>query len=119
MADKLIEMIEDATDSDLTDGGRYFLETSHNLTECGHGDVGEFTDPSDGRLVEYLWNNRKAIAALTAERDALREALEELLRMNEHLALWAAKQRNGYHFEAVQIASDNARAALKGDPANG
>lgn len=56
--------IAKATDSDLTDGGRYFAETCQDLTRCRHGETGEYIDGHDGDLVELLWNNRKAILQL-------------------------------------------------------
>ena len=62
-ATKLRELIAKATDSDLSDGGRYFAETCNDLTNCRHGETGEYQDGHDGDLVEYLWNNRSLIAA--------------------------------------------------------
>jgi len=62
-ATKLRELIAKATDSDLSDGGRYFAETCNDLTNCRHGDTGEYQDGHDGELVEYLWNNRSLVAA--------------------------------------------------------
>ncbi len=70
--DALIELLGKATDSDLSDGGRYFSETCNDLTRCGHGDTGEYQHSPDGKLVEWLWNNRHAIVANDREVIALR-----------------------------------------------
>ena len=61
---RLAELIDKATDEDLTDNGRYFDESYRDLTQCGHGDTGEYWHSPDGKLVEFLWNNRHAILAL-------------------------------------------------------
>jgi hypothetical protein len=60
---RLETLFERSTDEDLTDGGRYFADSLWDLTKCGHGDTGEYQHPSDGELVEFLWNNRHAIPA--------------------------------------------------------
>ncbi|BBC99130.1 hypothetical protein [Sphingobium sp. YG1] len=60
-AEELRTLIAQATDSDLADGGRYFVETCHDLTRCRHGEIGEYLDGSDGDLIEWLWNNRHEI----------------------------------------------------------
>lgn len=64
MAAELEALIAKASDMNLADGGRYFYETCHNFTECDHGDCGEYTEgKNDGKLVEFLWNNRNTILA--------------------------------------------------------
>jgi hypothetical protein len=59
--DLLATLIGKATDSDLADGGRYFSDTNNDLCKCGHGDTGEYQNPNDGKLIEWLWNNRNRI----------------------------------------------------------
>ncbi len=63
LADELAALIAKATDSDLSDGGRYFRETCTDLTRCNHGDTGEYVELADGKLVEWLWNHRATILA--------------------------------------------------------
>jgi len=71
LAAELEALIAVATDEDLDDRGRYFCESFCDLTQCGHGDTGEYRNPKDGRLVELLWNNRRLfVSALTAIADA-------------------------------------------------
>lgn len=78
----LRKLLATATDEDLTDDGRYFADTFHDLTKCWHGDTGEYQHQPDGKLVEWLWNNRRTIAdtidALRAERDALAARVADL-----------------------------------------
>lgn len=65
-ATKLRELIAKATPADLADGGRYFADGPRghsDLTQCRHGETGEYDNGHDGNLVEYLWNNRSLFAA--------------------------------------------------------
>lgn len=55
---QLAAAIEKADQSDLMDGGRYFVEHLTDLTRCRHGETGEYLREADGQLVELLWNNR-------------------------------------------------------------
>jgi hypothetical protein len=59
-------LIDRATDEDLDDNGRYFDESHIDLTQCSHGDTGEYLDHRDGKLVEFLWNNRRTFLAMLA-----------------------------------------------------
>lgn len=63
-ARELAALIARATDEDLLDGGRYFDGAMNDLTQCGHGDTGEYRNRHDGALVEWLWNRRHEILAL-------------------------------------------------------
>lgn len=94
-AERLRALIDKATDSDLSDGGRYFHEDCSDLTKCGHGDTGEYQNRHDGKLVEWLWNNRAAILAMAEENARLREALDWALneirsttRYDNELQFW-------------------------------
>jgi hypothetical protein len=70
LADELESLIAKSTDEDLDDRGRYFRETYNDLTQCSHGETGEYGNPSDGRLIEFLWNNRRTfVTALLASVD--------------------------------------------------
>jgi len=60
----LRRLIDDATDEQLADGGRYFAESCDDLTQCRHSEVGEYQRSADGDLVEWLWNRRHEILAL-------------------------------------------------------
>lgn len=60
---ELAALTAKATDDYLTDDGRYFLESLHDLSRCRHGETGEYCDSDDGRLIEWLWNHRQQIQA--------------------------------------------------------
>jgi hypothetical protein len=61
-AEELKGLIAKATNSDLSDGGRYFYDSCSDLCQCGHGDTGEYLHRADGKLIEWLWNHRHEIA---------------------------------------------------------
>lgn len=61
LSHQLKALIVAATDDDLMDRGAYFSESCNDLTRCYHGDTGRYCDPEDGKLVEFLWNNRRVI----------------------------------------------------------
>jgi hypothetical protein len=63
LADELEALAAKATAGDLHDGGRWFAETCSDLTQCHHGDTGEYGNRHDGKLIEKLWNNLPAILA--------------------------------------------------------
>lgn len=63
-ATELRILVNNATRSDLTDGGRYFADDCSDLTRCRHEEIGEYQNQRDGPLVEWLWNNREEIIAL-------------------------------------------------------
>ena len=49
------------TDEDLVEEGRYFMGDWHtDLTQCGHGDTGEFGCSADGKLLALLWNGYRS-----------------------------------------------------------
>lgn len=54
--EKLLEKPGPATDDLLTDSGRYFRESCQDLTQCGHGDTGEYDNDRDGEVIAVLWN---------------------------------------------------------------
>lgn len=73
LAAQLRGLINRANDQDLRDGGRYFGETFTDLTQCRHGDTGEYSDCHDGDLVEFLWNHRWLfLAHLSGSQDERR-----------------------------------------------
>lgn len=55
------------TDDDLTDDGRYFHDSCCDLTQCGHGDTGEYSNRDDGKLIQFLWNGWRSGALVLAE----------------------------------------------------
>ncbi|NIJ34305.1 hypothetical protein [Sphingomonas oligoaromativorans] len=61
-------LIAKATQEDLTDDGRYFADSFADLTKCHHQEIGEYQHRADGKLIEWLWNQRHSIA------DCLRSA---------------------------------------------
>lgn len=44
------------TEEGLNDEGRYFLETYNDLTQCHHGETGNYSNRADGKAVAILWN---------------------------------------------------------------
>jgi hypothetical protein len=75
-AAELEALIAQATDEDLSDGGRYFDGHYNDLTQCGHGDTGNYGNQKDGELVEFLWNRRHQILALLSKAATTNEAAE-------------------------------------------
>lgn len=73
---QLAAAIEKADQSDLTDGGRYFVEHLTDLTRCRHGETGEYLCEADGQLVEILWNNRHTFLNTLRHLAPLVEALK-------------------------------------------
>ncbi|WP_226783320.1 hypothetical protein [Oceaniglobus trochenteri] len=49
-----------ATPDGLNESGRYFDASKtgwhEDLTQCGHGDTGEYLNPADGEFIAALWN---------------------------------------------------------------
>lgn len=76
---QLAAAIEKADQSDLMDGGRYFVEHLTDLTRCRHGETGEYLREADGQLVELLWNNRHTFLNTLRLVARLVEAAEEAL----------------------------------------
>jgi hypothetical protein len=45
------------TEERLTETGRHFVDGNYaSLTECHHGDTGEFRNKADGKAIALLWN---------------------------------------------------------------
>ena len=94
--EELRNLIAKATDSNLTDDGRYFHDTCDDLTKCYHGDTGEYQCEADGKLVEWLWNHRNEIADLyeARHRSADSELVEALAAVQDGFCkaycTWAA-----------------------------
>ena len=96
LAERLALLADKVTDDDLTDGGRYFDSRWHNdLTQCSHGDTGEFGNKADGKLIEMLWNAHRSGQLITlAEAQAMVAAETErcaVLMENRFGAAWGAK----------------------------
>lgn len=70
LASDLRSLISKATDEELRNEGRYFEGTCNDLTQCRHNDTGEYSNPADGRLVEWLWNRRHEILAMIEAQDS-------------------------------------------------
>lgn len=43
------------TDENLNDDGRYFLDGYGDLTQCHHGETGNFRNRADGKAIAILW----------------------------------------------------------------
>lgn len=58
------------TEEHLNDDGRYFAETYVDLTQCTHGETGNYRNAADGRAIAILWNLWKsgAIASATDQK---------------------------------------------------
>ena len=56
LAARLAELRTEATDEDLHEDGRYFMEYFNDLTRCGHGETGNFKNSHDGSMIAELWN---------------------------------------------------------------
>lgn len=109
-ADKLKALIAAATDEDLADGGRYFGESFDDLTRCRHEEIGEYQHRADGELIEYLWNNRAAIASQAVELEALRQQADKFKwQVRDTCARAETAERE---FERLREALTEARAAL-------
>lgn len=54
--EKLLAEPPRATDDLLNENGRYFRESCSDLTQCYHGDTGNFDNDVDGRVIAVLWN---------------------------------------------------------------
>lgn len=49
------------TEEPLNDDGRHFVDGHYcDLTQCGHGDTGEYQNKADGALIAALWNAYRA-----------------------------------------------------------
>lgn len=80
-ADELRSLIASTTQSDLLDGGRYFSDDCTDLTQCNHGDTGEYQNRADGELVQWLWNRRHEILTMYTEKDAMTKHYEHVKKV--------------------------------------
>lgn len=56
----LAELKDKVTEETLVDTGRYFNDHYCDLTQCHHGDTGNYRNDNDGKAVALLWNLWKA-----------------------------------------------------------
>lgn len=70
-ADKLRALDDEATTGELTGCGRYIGERYDAFIEDANFSTADYNRAADGRLVQYLWNNRTAILAMAEERERL------------------------------------------------
>ena len=82
--DELAAKAVKATSEPLHESGRHFVDGHYcDLTQCSHGDTGEYRNRADGELIALLWNSLPSIiAALRATEpaqggDADRDAWEK------------------------------------------
>lgn len=76
--DKLRALDAEATTGELTGCGRYIGERYDAFIEDVNFSTADYNRAADGRLVQYLWNNRAAILAMAEDNKRLREALERI-----------------------------------------
>lgn len=93
LAARLLELSVKSTQDPLNEDGRYFNGDWHeDLTQCSHGDTGNYSNKRDGQFIAALWNayrsgqlitladHEAAVAkAVEAERAKI-DALERELR---------------------------------------
>ncbi|CAK7257523.1 MULTISPECIES: hypothetical protein [unclassified Shinella] len=56
----LVALRDKVSEECLNDDGRYFLETYNDLTQCHHGETGNYNNRADGKAIAILWNLWKA-----------------------------------------------------------
>ncbi|CAK7259121.1 MULTISPECIES: hypothetical protein [unclassified Shinella] len=52
----LVALRDKVSEECLNDDGRYFLETYNDLTQCHHGETGNYNNRFDGKAIAILWN---------------------------------------------------------------
>lgn len=97
LAARLAELRTEITDEPLHGSGRYFNESHFDLAQCHHGETGNFTNKSDGKLIAILWN-----AYHTGQLITLAEAEAMVLAENEACAAIA----DAYASENITMAHD-------------
>ena len=98
----LLALRTKATDERLDDDGRYFADGYGDLTECTHGETGNYRNRHDGKVVAILWNLWKDGALRVAGFDARSAALEEAAAVADRRATALRKMR-GFHHEAAEL----------------
>lgn len=71
--ERLMALKDEVTEEQLDDNGRHFTDGNYDdLTQCHHGDTGNFRNRADGQALALLWNLWKAGAldGLTAPAPA-------------------------------------------------
>ena len=94
LAARLLELSVKSTQDPLNEDGRYFNGDWHeDLTQCSHGDTGNYSNKRDGQFIAALWNayrsgqlitladHEAAMQEITYERDFLRAQVEAMREM--------------------------------------
>ena len=83
LAARLLELSVKSTQDPLHEEGRYFNgDWCDDLTQCSHGDTGNYRNKRDGQFIALLWNSYRSGDLITrAEAEAM-VAKEE--RQHEH-----------------------------------
>lgn len=73
LAARLLELSVKSTQDPLNEDGRYFNGDWHkDLTQCSHGDTGNYANRSDGQFIAALWNAFRNGQIITiAEHEAI------------------------------------------------
>ena len=80
----LEKLRSEVTDEDLHESGRYFADCCCDMTQCRHGETGEYRNCADGRAIAILWSlwrsgvihrNAAELLELRAIRDAVSPAI--------------------------------------------
>ena len=87
LAKLLLELSVKSTQDPLNEDGRYFNGDWHeDLTQCSHGDTGNYSNKRDGQFIAALWNAYRSGQLITladhearvaAERERIIAALRE------------------------------------------
>ena len=94
LAARLLELSVKSTQDPLNEDGRYFNGDWHeDLTQCSHGDTGNYSNKRDGQFIAALWNayrdgqlitladHEAAMQEITYERDFLCAQVEAMREM--------------------------------------
>ena len=73
LAARLLELSVKSTQDPLNEDGRYFNGDWHNdLTQCSHGDTGNYSNRRDGQFIADMWNAFREGQLITrTEADAM------------------------------------------------
>lgn len=112
LAARLLELSVKSTQDPLNEDGRYFNGYWHDdLTQCSHGDTGNYSNKRDGQFIAALWNAYRSgqLITLADHSAAVQAAVAN--------AVEAERARNNRSHSAATLFWVRAsQKALAGDP---
>ena len=111
LAKLLLELSVKSTQDPLNEDGRYFNGDWHeDLTQCSHGDTGNYSNKRDGQFIAALWNAYRSGQLITladherAVQAAVAKAVEASVNAeNEACAKMLDNEADDYEADASRF----------------